>query len=766
MWPRCDRDGATHAPAKPVSENRRLPPKLVVPRGCNNPVEVMAQGMIDGTVGLATGALSAVGVGLPPVQAAAVHRTPDELRTQVCMMTTDPKWQCPLSFSAVPPDATGVEIELWDWDRCEIELFKAAHFSAMPPLTTGDAAAQAKPSIPLHSFEEDDYLGSLVAPLPARGVTTFAWFPLQWPSSDSSKLQELLLRAGRDPVAGARPPRLGQVLVRLSWGHEALPSSVVAATRPSLRATVGTLRLRVHRARGLVSEGGDRMTSHSLRVRLEGRTVETKPAIGRDPALGDLLTLPISEIVADAPLLLMRGSRVVGEALLPLTECLRGVPIDAKYGSGKGRTWQLGPLWLPMLPPRSASDGPLLAPRQRPRGVPGAVQITATLNLERSLNFCYTAQPVLQGADAATSGPPKKKEATPAMLKAALARLCDAAVAPMACPLRTVCYLQTWGSPLLNVACISALSAVCLVEQVWAVASRVWPFLIAALLPLCGYVSRRIHAADKPFVFIDEQSDALAALRAFEAEREAAAKAYEEAELLAKREAGEVAEAYEAEGPGLDIIKMWRYVVGKITLAEAGVSEAADSLERLQNAFTWEDPAVSRVAVSLYLCLLVLLAAAAAAAEAAAELSPLEARHYAWGIGMLAFAPLSRFTFSALEGLAASLVLYGVPGSHAELLVSGSGLDAARPLAERRAAQTDGKADATLQRRAQAEVKARIVREIALLERRCAQMPAATLWRAPSAFVDNLMSRAPTGERVRHLRIARRLTEARGDADS
>ena len=82
MWPRCDRDGATHAPAKPVSENRRLPPKLVVPRGCNNPVEVMAQGMIDGTVGLATGALSAVGVGLPPVQAAAgtVPRTRCEPR--------------------------------------------------------------------------------------------------------------------------------------------------------------------------------------------------------------------------------------------------------------------------------------------------------------------------------------------------------------------------------------------------------------------------------------------------------------------------------------------------------------------------------------------------------------------------------------------------------------------------------------------------------------------------------------------------------------
>lgn len=109
-----------------MSENRRLPPKLVVPRGCNNPVEVMAQGMIDGTVGLATGALSAVGVGLPPVQAAAVHRTPDELRTEICMMTTDPKWQCPLSFSAVPPDATGVEIELWDWDRC---ADSAAHIS-------------------------------------------------------------------------------------------------------------------------------------------------------------------------------------------------------------------------------------------------------------------------------------------------------------------------------------------------------------------------------------------------------------------------------------------------------------------------------------------------------------------------------------------------------------------------------------------------------------------------------------------------------------
>lgn len=88
----------------------------------------------------------------------------------------------------------------------------------------------------------------------ASGVT-FGWYALQWPREMRATLQEMLRRAGRDP-SKCEPPAMGEILVRISWGHEAQPASILPAQRPALRRRGGTLRVKVIRAKGIPARGG------------------------------------------------------------------------------------------------------------------------------------------------------------------------------------------------------------------------------------------------------------------------------------------------------------------------------------------------------------------------------------------------------------------------------------------------------------------------------------------------------------------------------
>lgn len=67
-------------------------------------------------------------VGLP-VEAPQAKRSTDEVHTWLCYATVDPKWCENFSYTHIPPDASGVEIEVWDWVR-------RAGLPARPPLCT------------------------------------------------------------------------------------------------------------------------------------------------------------------------------------------------------------------------------------------------------------------------------------------------------------------------------------------------------------------------------------------------------------------------------------------------------------------------------------------------------------------------------------------------------------------------------------------------------------------------------------------------------
>ena len=109
---------------------------------------------------------------------------------------------------------------------------------------------------------------------------------------------------------------------------------------------------------------------------------------------------------------------------------------------------------------------------------------------------------------------------------------------------------------------------------------------------------------------------------------------------------------------------------------EHKIASKATLLESLQLAYSWEDPAVTRLALLLHFALTGAAAALHAAALAAFAASPLHLRHYCLLLGLLAFVPAPHATLAILDGIDAAVRDYALadPAS----VAAGSGLAAAR----------------------------------------------------------------------------------------
>lgn len=191
---------------------------------------------------------------------------------------------------------------------------------------------------------------------------------------------------------------------------------------------------------------------------------------------------------------------------------------------------------------------------------------------------------------------------------------------------------------------------------------------------------------------------------------------------------------------------------------EAQVSTAANALERLQAAFSFEDPDVTRLVVPGFLALLALLALAHAAVLLLFSLLPFHFRHYAWAAAMLCFYPAPHVSFAALEAVDATMRDYA-PFPQQRLVAQGSGLEAARKELMRRQAGRKATPE-EVRRAAQEKVRRRIEGEIRQLEASSNHKAAgATLARAPLGVVANLLARAPTLQRAQYVRAMRRLTK-------
>jgi hypothetical protein len=193
----------------------------------------------------------------------------------------------------------------------------------------------------------DDYMGEVTLPLPpaaAPGETprdehlAQGWFPLQSSAEHREELAEALRAVGRhgaadalaalrgavgaEPAGSAAAGALGDLYVRVWWGS-GVPASDVNA-RPELRPRLGTLRVRVHEARGLPAKFADRPL---VTVTCEHQ-VGVTPAVPhtRDPVFAPEtaeFTFAITEITSDIVFTVLDrdpliGDQIAGEVLVPL----------------------------------------------------------------------------------------------------------------------------------------------------------------------------------------------------------------------------------------------------------------------------------------------------------------------------------------------------------------------------------------------------------------------------------------------------------------
>lgn len=687
---------------------------------------------------LTTNVLSAVGIPVPMPDA---KEQGDELTTQVVKKSLDPKWQRCFTFKDVPSTVRGVEIEVWDWDM----------------------------------FDPDDYLGAVIILLPGQGAdgagaksterVVYGWFPLQFPAQMLPQLKRMLAEKGRDPEK-FQPPALGEVLVRISYGNEPKPMSVLPMYRPSLRPSIGQLRLRVLKASGLKPR--DRNSRYHVIVKFEQRECSTGSIAATDPNFseGNSFTFRVTEITSDAVFTIMQDKKPFAEAVVPLASLIK--QSSSKDDFLRPPAFRTGHIWVKALPVRDAHST-YLQPVKRPTNELGTLMVDVSLMLSQPLAFCYLAPQVLPprlNSEGLADGDPTK--ASLASVKAAAGRAMDALLAPSLAPLRAVCYLQTWQKPHLNVVLLSLLSFSCHSYHMWRIAVHAWPAVIAGVVPIIGYITFCIHENDKTPMYVEELSSEHRAQKLAEQEKADAAKMHEKMEYLAKKEQGMAADDPSQNKGGMDVFEMWRYINEKMAGFEGKFTSLAVMIERMEYAYTWEDPAMSRLVFALHVGVFLAISIVHRVIMGVFAVLPLYFRHYVWILGCLVFAPVPQVTYMVLDGIDQTLQLYApVPLSS---ITAGSGLAVAKPKGRGSSTGTGGRLAtenyegpsmslASMQRQIDEQVRTERLREVRALEE-LSQVQKVTLLAPPLQLLGQLLGRAPTLERARHARIARRTVQA------
>ena len=470
------------------------------------------------------------------------------LQTEIKPTTLFPQWDEELLLQAVPR-ATSVKLCVYDNDK----------------------------------VGGNDMLGELVLPLPPRPEEAGAqpqplvqgWYPLVAPAAERESLVAALRAVGRNDdamaLAGERHGRggsteglLGELYVRLSWGHGGKAADV--NHRPALRPRLATLRVRVHEARGLLPRFADRPV---VTVKCESAVGITPAAIGtRDPVYpADLsdFTFAVTELTGDVVFTVLdrdpvMGDQVAGEVCLPLQlllapsmaalpavlagprmagllpASLRGgvavappqaqrpatlveAPSDSDLFSDddaaspgqstqKEADWTVGltPKWAEIIPPRLPGEA-MQRVRPRPEKPLGALCFTVQLTMETDGFFAYMAPDVMP-----LEAPPGKdasQDFSFAALNVSLGRMLDGIFMPMFAPLRTLLYIQSWQSPRMNGALIGAWVFFTLFA--WNVFFMLTPLWIMLWPVFHGYVSYLIHKDDYVPLFSEDEAEEIKA---------------------------------------------------------------------------------------------------------------------------------------------------------------------------------------------------------------------------------------------------------------
>ena len=604
------------------------------------------------------------------------------------------------------------------------------------------------------------------------------WFPLVCSSRHERELRHLLRRLGRPEDLS--PPALGEVFCRIRFGPERDVHDAEPAHRPSRRTALGTLALRVLAARDvdtrhhhracprygycscvpclradasalfitLAAEGSHHhdaaLSVHVTFEQQRRRTTEARGATGVVfDADGATFEFRVTEPTGDVALRLMAGDVAIGEALLPLAQLL---PLPASPWAELGavpRAALPAPRWYALVPPRGPGEA-LLRTRERPEAPLGRICVAARLRLDAPIPFAYLAPEPLP----LTAPPGRNEDDAPSVahLTLATSRLADAMLAPMAAPLRTLLYLQSWQSPRFNALLLALLAAGC-TSLAWPLTRRLWPLWLCLAPALHGFVSFLIHRGDAAYVWTDEAEADESASKAA-SDRARLQRMHWEAEREAARSRGQnMADPNAA--MSRNVLVLWRLIQAQIAAAQSSAVWAADALERAANALSWADPHCSAAAVTLLAAAGLAASFGLAVAEVFAPLSPFGLRHVVFAAGATAFLPFPKPTRSMLDYAERMLQLYSPVALGP--LTSGAGLEATAAL---RPGASEAEVRARLRREAQRQQK----EEAAEAERSRRERAAARAARLhPGAALRKLLERAPTNARVLHLRLAARL---------
>jgi hypothetical protein len=422
------------------------------------------------------------------------------------------------------------------------------------------------------------------------------------------------------------------------------------------------LRVTVHGATGLPPGGGTQVVAT-----LEHQTGVTPVRDGAAPTwrgstfvfacteICSHLVLRCVQVEPPVPGTQLSLSRTRGEVILPVAACL---------GHGK-RT-----LWADLLPPRPPGCA-LLAPQRRPKAALGRLQLSVQLERDDfSLLYAYCGHDVPDCAREPAPGrdADEGKFSAPA-LHSSSGRCADCVLALLFSPARTVCFLQSWLSPSLNLVLLAALLAATS-ARAWDTVSLYIPLLLVLSPFLNGFVSSLISARE-PTAMYKEDAAVLGA------EREAAARYASDTSRLRleahnrmlyrlkhdrhfgqrqrvhrSKLADKMREGLRKAKEDAAQLNLLKRIEDYLLEVHEDLLARADGAERAIAAVCWVD---GRLSALLLLCVALPLglALSAAAQLGAASLRTLDVRSFARVAGLACFmpplAPLTRALLAAVD---------------------------------------------------------------------------------------------------------------------
>ena len=672
-------------------------------------------------------------------------------RTRVVANTLDPEWNAAFAFRP-RPGLTHIKVTVWDRDvgAADADDYIGEVLVPVPKKQTtlrpGDVASTGAQEVDRPGAQRDAS-GRWVMEEVATNVVQ-GWWPLQTDKAHEADIKRLLRRMGR-PDEAPVPPALGEVFVRVSFGPERDLTGCWPQHRPSLRSRIGTLRVRVLSGSKLPDLPGEDV--YAVHVLYEQRRSTTRAIASKNPVWDTTFDYAVTEIAGDVVLRLLNRGGAVGEVCVPVASLLPFDGTDARHElEGHLRTpANIKPQWYDVLKPRRPGES-FHRVRNRPAQPLGSLCISLTLELSKTLPFCYLAPEVLPLA--APPGRSAEDKPSFANLTLACSRLVDATISIAVAPLRTVLYLQSWQAPHLNAGLLALLLVCCSTAGGWCLARATWPLLLALFFGLNGYVSALIQADDPTYIWQDERESDIVASR-IHAQKEKLREWHRQAEQDVARNRGEAGPRNPAQRQSY--LAMWRNVQVQLAYTQDTANAAADKLERACNALSWADPHCSAVSLALLFVIGLLGCCARLALMMVLHVSPLESRHVVAMLGLLSLAPypyaMRRFLDSAEEGLmrvmpvpVGSLTLgAGLENTRLEAVMSSAHLRA------RVALETAAAADARQRKANEARDARSRVRGAHL---------GVNLWGCLCKVID----RAPNNARVKHMRMTHRCLRAQG----